>query len=153
MRFFDAYGVEFSPSKEDVVTESCGVRGLLFHKNYILLIREKDSDVYALPGGAIEENETEKQAVIREVMEETGLNVSDENFGKQIRTTHGFYYHTTQEFRVYHLTAVKITTSKNLFFTAQKPTPENGAMQWVAINRLSDYAIGKAQKDILEQLL
>lgn len=41
----------------------------------ILLIRRTDNDLYALPGGGVELGETMTQAVHREVMEETGIEV------------------------------------------------------------------------------
>ncbi len=39
------------------------------------MVCNKDSNYWSLPGGAVEENETLEQAVIREVKEETGLMV------------------------------------------------------------------------------
>lgn len=39
----------------------------------ILLIRRRDLKVWVMPGGHLEKNETFRQAVIREVLEETGL--------------------------------------------------------------------------------
>jgi ADP-ribose pyrophosphatase YjhB (NUDIX family) len=41
----------------------------------LLLIRRSDSGLYAIPGGAVELGETLTQAVRREVMEETGIDV------------------------------------------------------------------------------
>lgn len=41
----------------------------------LLLIHRVDNDLWALPGGAIEIGETVSQAVVREVREETGIDV------------------------------------------------------------------------------
>ena len=41
----------------------------------VLLVYHKKMDVWLYPGGHIEENETPDEAVVREVMEETGLSV------------------------------------------------------------------------------
>src|SRR2546426_5673194 len=41
----------------------------------LLMIRRTDSDLYAIPGGAQEIGETISQTVVREVHEETGINV------------------------------------------------------------------------------
>src|SRR3979411_444891 len=41
----------------------------------ILLHRRRDNDLWALPGGAMQLGETMAQAVVREVEEETGLEV------------------------------------------------------------------------------
>ncbi len=42
----------------------------------VLLVRRRDLDIWECPGGAAEAEETPKEAVIREVREETGLSVS-----------------------------------------------------------------------------
>jgi ADP-ribose pyrophosphatase YjhB (NUDIX family) len=44
-------------------------------KSSVLLIQRRDVPVWALPGGGVELNETPEEAIIREISEETGLNV------------------------------------------------------------------------------
>jgi ADP-ribose pyrophosphatase YjhB (NUDIX family) len=44
----------------------------------VLLVRQRDGDVWSTPGGAIEPDETPGDAVVREVWEETGLHVQPE---------------------------------------------------------------------------
>ena len=44
-------------------------------QNRVLLIRRTDNSLWALPGGAIELGETVSAAVVREVREETGIDV------------------------------------------------------------------------------
>ena len=41
----------------------------------ILLVRQRDGDVWSTPGGAIEPDETPTDAVVREALEETGLTI------------------------------------------------------------------------------
>jgi len=50
-------------------------RAVIVNEDKILLICFGNELYYNFPGGGIEENETAKQAVAREVMEETGLTV------------------------------------------------------------------------------
>lgn len=54
------------------------VAGIIFKKDYseILLIKRMDVPVWVLPGGGVEPEESLSQAVIREVLEETGFHVS-----------------------------------------------------------------------------
>lgn len=42
----------------------------------ILMIRRTDNDKYSIPGGGLEVGETPSQAVVREVSEETGIDVT-----------------------------------------------------------------------------
>lgn len=58
-----------------------GVRVIIFDdERRILMVRQhhEDKDIWMVPGGAIEENENARQAAIREVKEETGLDVEIE---------------------------------------------------------------------------
>lgn len=54
------------------------VIGIIFSsdKKNILIIERKDLPIWVLPGGGIDENETPEKAVIREILEETGLHVT-----------------------------------------------------------------------------
>ena len=49
--------------------------GVLIRNNKILVQRDKDGDVYALPGGHVIIGETAEQSVVREYKEETGADI------------------------------------------------------------------------------
>ncbi|ADL02109.1 NUDIX hydrolase [Brevundimonas subvibrioides] len=52
------------------------VFGLVFHDEKIACVRvTRDTPYYDLPGGAVDGDETETQALIREFVEETGMTV------------------------------------------------------------------------------
>jgi len=56
-----------------------GVFAIIFNdQQRVLLCHRRDHDLWNLPGGAMETGETPWQAVVREVKEETGLEVSVE---------------------------------------------------------------------------
>lgn len=44
-------------------------------RSQILLLQRRDVPVWVLPGGGIEEGESEEEAIIREIFEETGFHV------------------------------------------------------------------------------
>ena len=50
-------------------------RGILVENGKILLSYEKNTGVYMSPGGGLEEGETLKECCIREIREETGIEV------------------------------------------------------------------------------
>lgn len=52
-----------------------GVSALIFEEGCVLLAHRRDIDWWNLPGGGMELGETVEEAVCREVLEETGLEV------------------------------------------------------------------------------
>ncbi len=56
-----------------------GVGAIVLHQGRLLVIRDRFSPGYKLPGGHVDKNETIKSAVKREVYEETGIHVEFES--------------------------------------------------------------------------
>lgn len=54
---------------------SIGVNVAIFQGDTVLLTKREDFEVWCLPGGQLDENESMAQAAIREAYEETGLEV------------------------------------------------------------------------------
>lgn len=85
------------------------VLGVVENARKFLLIKRHDKDskvTWAFPGGEVEEGETEEQAVVREVEEETGLKV------KVVKKIF-FWIHsdTGREISYFHCQPVGKTTS------------------------------------------
>lgn len=55
------------------VTPKVDVRGALFRDDRILLVRERSDGKWSLPGGWVEVNDSPKEAVEREIFEESGF--------------------------------------------------------------------------------
>lgn len=56
----------------------CRVNGLIINDGKILTLRMKNNTSYCLPGGHVELCENSKDAILREMFEETKTNVSIE---------------------------------------------------------------------------
>ncbi|TAL66303.1 MAG: NUDIX domain-containing protein [Legionella sp.] len=51
------------------------VRAFILKDNQLLLVKERSDNLWTLPGGWVDVNESPSEAVIREVLEETGFHV------------------------------------------------------------------------------
>lgn len=87
-----------SGAAERPVTKRRGARVLLLADDQVLLQGDRDPGVpgsafWQLPGGGIDEGETAAQAAVREVWEETGLQITQEDLLGPIATrtvVHGY---------------------------------------------------------------
>ena len=59
-------------------------RALVIKEDRVLISYEKNTDLYMLPGGGLEEGETDKECIIREVEEETGNIITVNNIVLEI---------------------------------------------------------------------
>jgi ADP-ribose pyrophosphatase YjhB (NUDIX family) len=73
MARIDHYRSSDAPAANSIVVAVTAV--VIDPNGRLLLIRRSDSGLYAIPGGAVELGETLTQAVRREAMEETGIDV------------------------------------------------------------------------------
>lgn len=74
MKFDLLLGMEENEVGDRKIFRREAVRGLVRRKDLLLLIRTKEGDL-KFPGGGIEEEESHEEALKREVLEETGLEV------------------------------------------------------------------------------
>jgi 8-oxo-dGTP diphosphatase len=66
----------FVPATKNYIV---GVGAIVFHEHKLLVIKDRFLPGYKLPGGHIEKNESIKEALTREVFEETGINIRFES--------------------------------------------------------------------------
>lgn len=71
---YDAHGKVYQFAEVDFI-DRISVYGLYAKDNRILLVQDSVSNKWELPGGGVEENETDTECLEREFCEETGLRV------------------------------------------------------------------------------
>lgn len=141
----------FKSKAEDYVpfvpTHSLGAGGLVQNElGEILVIRERDSTTYKLPGGHIELGESIEDAVIREVHEETGIETTfDSVLG--MASTHPYRFGKSNIYIVCKLVAQ--TTQINI-----QDTHEIDDAKWVSAGDfLSDSNNSAFNKYLVKSLI
>ena len=74
---FDIDTKDYDPNGKPFVRPS--VRGIILRDGKVAMVHSLKYDYYKFPGGGIEPGETNRQALIREVAEESGLQVCPES--------------------------------------------------------------------------
>ncbi len=59
------------PDKPVQIKKRTAIRGVIHYQNKLLMVRTNEGD-YKFPGGGMEEGETDKETLLREITEETG---------------------------------------------------------------------------------
>jgi ADP-ribose pyrophosphatase YjhB (NUDIX family) len=64
--------LELFAGQDGYATPKVDVRGIVFHQDRILLVRERDDGRWTLPGGWADAGESPREAVEKEIREESG---------------------------------------------------------------------------------
>ena len=90
----------------------------------VLVIQRRDNDRWEPPGGILERDETFEEGVIREVLEETGVEV-------EVERLTGVYKNMTRGI-------VALVYRCRPRTTDAAPTTESAAVDWIPANQVSD---------------
>jgi ADP-ribose pyrophosphatase YjhB (NUDIX family) len=101
----DADGVDgLFASQQGHATPKLDVRGAVFREDEILLVQERAKGVWSLPGGWADVGESPSEAVMREVLEESGYSVRPVKLlGLYDRDRHGYPPHVWHIWRAFFL--------------------------------------------------
>jgi 8-oxo-dGTP pyrophosphatase MutT (NUDIX family) len=116
----------------------------------ILLIRRTDNENWALPGGAIELNESVRQAAIRETREETGIDCEITGLvGLYSDPRHVIHYTSNDEVR--REFSIVLTARP----VAGQPTPsaESREVHWVHPPDLAGYTMDQSMRKRIDDYL
>ena len=118
------------------------IGAIVIKDNKMMIVREKDIDIFFIPGGVRESNETDEQVLEREMMEEAGVNITN------IR----FY----SKFTAKASKGSGMVTVKSYFCdTVEEPRPagEIGEIKWVGRNDYKNVNLGNILKIMIPALI
>ena len=139
------------PVKKDSITIINVAVAVIHYKNQYLLgfrdASQHQGNRYEFVGGKIEHNETVKQALIREVAEETGIEINN-NIAVKLGRLHHDYGDKQVCLQVYR---IEITALQYEQYKNQSHGLEGQALTWVDKSKLlaGDYHLPAANKTIL----
>ncbi len=126
-----------------------GVYGIIIYEGKILLVNVRSTGKYFFPGGAVEMGETLTDALNREVLEETGIEVEIEKF---LTFKEKFFYHDLLDEAYQHYYCFYICKPKT--FDLLKAEGENiEKPRWVDLNSVKKEDFPYPMGDALEMFL
>ena len=149
MKITDKNGREWEFEEADTKYRK-SVYGCAIHDGKVLLIFDPRSDKWELPGGGIDQGETEKQAMVREIKEETGLD-ADVSEIKLLKRELGYYKALDLDWvwktdRNYFQIKIKNPNQPIKILDGDDVTE----CKWVSVDQLEDYDIDKIDKAAIE---
>jgi 8-oxo-dGTP pyrophosphatase MutT (NUDIX family) len=147
-RRIDYYNDPAAPKANSVVPAAVAV--VARDDGAVLLIRRTDNGNWALPGGAIEMNESAAEAAIRETFEETGIQVEVTGL-LGVYSDPGHVIHFTSNDEVRREFSVVLTARP----VGGEPTmsSESSDVRWVAPADLAGYTMGSAMRKRVDDYL
>ena len=106
-------------------------RGIVIDGDRILLSYETKTDQYMIPGGGLDNNENDKECVVREIREETGYIVEVIDFFLEIEE----YYETDKYISKYYLCQIKDKSEPSL---TEREKEVGMELRWVRIQEAID---------------
>ncbi|WP_367103531.1 NUDIX domain-containing protein [uncultured Psychrobacter sp.] len=145
--------VKASFKGKDIDSINVAIAVIHYHQHYLLGFRnsmQHQGDRYEFVGGKIEADESAKEALIREVVEETGIDISKNTFNKLGCLTHNYKDKqvTLQVYKI-EMTAKQYEQHEHCDYGL-----EGQALFWVDKSALlaGHYQLPAANKTILEWL-
>jgi len=120
-------------------------RGVVFKGNSMLFVRENDDGLWSIPGGMVDQNETPRQAVEREVKEETGYHVKAEKLlALMDRDSHSHYPpHPFSVFKLFIRCKIIGGKARKSFETDEIKFFKEDEIPELSISRITEHQIKK----------
>ncbi|MGP4714523.1 MULTISPECIES: (deoxy)nucleoside triphosphate pyrophosphohydrolase [unclassified Psychrobacter] len=127
---------------------------VIYYQNWYLLgyrhSKQHQGNLYEFVGGKIEVDETAKAALVREVGEEVGIDISQNTMMKMGLITHDY----ADKQVILHAYTITLTAAQYAQHKNQKTGLEGQLLSWVTKDQLlgTDYPLPAANKQILTWL-
>jgi 8-oxo-dGTP pyrophosphatase MutT (NUDIX family) len=121
-------------------------KALLKYKDFFVLVKEEGSDVWILPGGRLNVDETSEQGILREIQEELGIESAIEKI-IDVDVYHGGAISKNPKFFVFYLVSA---------LPNQEIIINNEIAEFVLISKkeeLEKYPMHENQKSVLKRFL
>ncbi|MCB0076363.1 MAG: NUDIX hydrolase [Anaerolineales bacterium] len=131
-------GTELALPRERFVVRP-SVYALLYDQDRVVLVTNRTTGRYYLPGGGVEQGESLEEALQREVREETGLSIK---MGRLITAAEDFFYYgpADRAFHALQFYYLAVATSQRLVAPPARPHDEEGDPRWVSLSTLDPSA-------------
>ncbi len=139
MVYTDYKGNELSPNKDSIVKNRSGIWAAIIDPENRILISHPNFDLQRIeiPGGGIDDGENKKQALIREVSEETGVVFKDLTPNKTSTQHIKYYAEDVAEFWNYNQEHWVINLENiSKYFEGTKTTQEGALGEWINISEI-----------------
>ena len=111
----DEYNQEHLVDAQDLV-DRASAYGILIKKGKVLLVKDSKSQTWEFPGGGLDKDETKEEGVIREFLEETGLQVNLDSI-KFFTDIQDYFYSSTYETLNFHKKILALMAKLNMPFS------------------------------------
>jgi 8-oxo-dGTP pyrophosphatase MutT (NUDIX family) len=127
------------------------VYGLVIHNQQLLVAKAHDTQKYVLPGGGIEKGEAIHAALIREIREETGIEVEVEDF---LHFETDFFYYDPLDLAIHGFLFFYRCFPRSIELNTPDYPPDEGLEMplWVEIASLEEDAFQTHGETIMKML-
>ncbi len=125
--------------------------GIIINQNKIVVVRNKSNNKLWFPGGGLEIEERLEEALIREIREETGLEVEIKKF---LFTRENFFYYQPADVAMHSFLFFYLCYPKGDFhnFKPTDLTDESVDPKWIKISEIKKEEISDLSDDLFKIL-